>query len=168
MTLAFNKKNKPLGVHYRKKGRGRGWILDVEVQEGEKCWRSPGRGGRHGRKAERELAPCTKDHRTLTNIKNPVVQADQRQPWDTRREAILECLRTGHGTDRDIVDPKISEDEVLRLQSRQFQRRTLELLSAVQCVGDPPTIHAAQSWVALKDPELSHAAQILKTLGTFL
>lgn len=65
------------------------------------------------------------------------------------------------------MDPKISGDEVLRLQSRQFQRCTLELLSAVQCVGDPPTIHAAQSWVALKDPELSHAAQILKTLGTF-
>lgn len=39
--------------------------------------------------------------------------------------------------------------------------------SAVQCVGDPPTIHAAQSWVALKDLELSHAAEILKTLGTF-
>lgn len=37
----------------------------------------------------------------------------------------------------------------------------------MQCVGDPPTIHAAQSWVALKDLELSHAAQILNTLGTF-
>lgn len=37
----------------------------------------------------------------------------------------------------------------------------------MRCVGDPPNIHEAQSWVALKDLELSHAAQILKMLGTF-
>lgn len=49
-----------------------------------------GQRERHGRKAGRELVHCFKNHRTLNNIKHPMVHGDQRQLWDTLGEAFLE------------------------------------------------------------------------------
>lgn len=54
--------------------KGRKWILDLGVQEGKGFWRS-GQRERYGRKAGRESAPGTRDHRMVNNIKDPVVQA---------------------------------------------------------------------------------------------
>lgn len=42
-------------------------------------------GEREGRKAGRKLTSCSKDHRTLNNVKHPMAQADHRQLWKEKQ-----------------------------------------------------------------------------------
>lgn len=62
---------------------------------------------------QRELVHCSKDHRTLNNIKHPHGPRGPKTAVGHTRRSIprIKSLRTGHGSARDIVDPEISIDE---------------------------------------------------------
>lgn len=114
-------------------------MLEVSLQPEGEVWEKG-----------RELAARAKALTTLNTSRSGQTKDSCGTP--RRNNPRIKSLRTGHGTDRDILAPKISVDRVVRIPEPAIPEVHTGAAGCSAVCGRP-TIHAAQSWVALKDLE---------------